>query len=230
MVGLQRWLHPSGSVKIGRVFGLDQKIAALASTRPLVALAVALLLGLRHPLDPDHLAAVGAMARHSRRRSALIGLSWGAGHASTVIALGVPVVLWSAVLPAGVHEGIEALIGLVILALGLRLLIRHSRGELHAHPHSAPQSLREAYAVGVVHGAGGSAAIGLLLIAAIPNHGVALAGLAVFATSTALAMSAVAAGLGRSLRAMPARPVGGFVCAFGLWYLAAAAVGAPYPF
>jgi len=212
------------------VFGLDQEIASLASTKPLVALAVALLLGLRHPLDPDHLAAVGAMARDSRRRSGLIGLSWGAGHATTVIALGVPVVLWAAVMPEGLHQGIEALIGVVIFALGLRLLIRHGRGEMHQHPHRPPQRLREAYAVGVVHGAGGSAAIGLLIIAAIPDHGVALAGLLVFSISTALATCAVAAGLGRSLRTVPSGAMGGVVCAFGLWYLAAAAVGAPYPF
>jgi high-affinity nickel permease len=51
------------SVKMRHVFGLDQKIASLASGKPLMALVVALLLGLRHPLDPDHLAAVGAMAR-----------------------------------------------------------------------------------------------------------------------------------------------------------------------
>ena len=212
------------------MFGLDQKIAALASGRPLVALTVALLLGLRHPLDPDHLAAVGAIARGSRGRSALIGLAWGAGHATTLILLGVPAVLWTAVLPAGAQRGIEALIGLVILALGLRLLIRHGRGETHAHPHRAPRSLRRAFAVGTVHGAGGSAGVGLLLIAAIPNQGIALAGLIVFALSAALAMSAVAAGLGRSLRALPSRPIGGFVCAFGLWYVAAAAIGAPYPF
>jgi High-affinity nickel-transport protein len=213
-----------------RVFGLDQEIASLASGKPLIALAVALLLGLRHPLDPDHLAAVAAMARDSRRRSALVGLWWGIGHASTVLLLGVPVVLWTAALPDGVHEGIEALIGVVIFALGLRLLIRHGRGELHAHPHNPPRSLSEAYAVGVVHGAGGSAAIALLILAAIPAHGVALAGLLVFATSTALAMSAVAAGLGRGLRALPAAPVGGLVCIFGLWYLTAAGAGAPYPF
>ena len=212
------------------MFGLDQEIASLASTKPLVALAVALLLGLRHPLDPDHLAAVGAMAKHSRRGSALIGFSWGAGHATTVIALGVPVVLWAAVMPEGLHQAIEALIGVVIFALGLRLLIHHGRGAMHQHPHRPPQSLREAYAVGVVHGAGGSAAIGLLIIAAIPDHGVALAGLLVFSISTALAMSAVAAGLGRTLRTVPSGAMGGAVCAFGLWYLTAAAVGAPYPF
>ncbi|HUA75769.1 MAG TPA: hypothetical protein VL988_13525 [Solirubrobacteraceae bacterium] len=212
------------------MFGLDEKIASLASGRPLIALAVALLLGLRHPFDPDHLAAIGAMSREGRARSGLIGLCWGAGHATTVVLLGVPVLLWSAVLPSGAQRGVEAFIGVVIFALGLRLLVRHGRGELHSHPHPSPRSLREAYAVGVVHGAGGSAGIGLLILAAIPHAGVALAGLGVFAVSTALAMGAVAAGLGRVVRRVPVGVAGGFACAFGAWYVAAAAVGAPYPF
>lgn len=212
------------------MFGLDEKIASLASGRPLAALAIALLLGLRHPLDPDHLAAVGAMARGSRGGSALVGLLWGAGHASTVLCLGVPVVLWSATLPVGAQRSIEGAIGLIVFALGLRLLVRHGRHQAHPQPHRPPRSLREAYAVGALHGVGGSAGIGLLLIAAIPDPAVALAGLVVFAASTVLAMSAVAASLGRTLRTLPSRPLSGFVCTFGLWYLSAAAIGAPYPF
>jgi len=211
------------------MFGLDEKIASLASGRPLTALAVALLLGLRHPLDPDHLAAVGAIARDSRGRSALIGLLWGTGHAGTVLCLGVPVILWSATLPAGAQQSIEALIGLVIFALGLRLFVRHGRHRSHPHPHRPPRSLREAYAVGALHGVGGSAGVGLLLLAAIPDPGVALAGLVVFAVSAALAMGAVAAGLGRGLATLPTRPSAVFLCAFGLWYLGAAAMGVPYP-
>ncbi len=214
------------------MFGLDEKIASLASGKPLVALAVALLLGLRHPLDPDHLAAVGAMARTSGKRAhgALIGFTWGLGHATTIVLLGTPLVLWAAVMPESLQRIIEAVIGVVILVLGLRLYLRHNRGDQHAHPHRPPRSLREAYAVGVVHGAGGSAGIGLLLIAAIPSESVALASLFVFAISTTFAMGGVAAGLGSMLQNLPARPVGAFVCAFGVWYLAAAAVGAPYPF
>jgi cytochrome c biogenesis protein CcdA len=188
------------------VFGLDEKIASLASGKPLVALAVALLLGLRHPLDPDHLAAVGAMTRASgeRARGALIGFTWGLGHATTIVLLGTPLVLWAAAMPESVQRMLEAIIGSVIFTLGLRLFLRHGRGDLHAHPHRPPRSLREAYGVGVVHGAGGSAGIGLLLIAAIPNEDVALAGLFVFAISTAFAMSAVAAGLGTALQRLPA--------------------------
>jgi hypothetical protein len=212
------------------VFGIDEEIASLASTKPLLALAVALLLGLRHPLDPDHLAAVGALARESRGRSALIGLTWGAGHATTVVALGVPTVLWSATLPDGAQRTVEALIGIAIFALGLRLFLHHDRGGAHPHPHRPPSRLRDAYSIGALHGAGGSAGVGLLLLAAIPDHTVALAGLTAFALSTTLAMGAVAAGLGHTLSRLPTLPIAGTTCAFGLWYLAGAAANAPYPF
>lgn len=131
------------------MFGLDEKIASLASARSLTALAVAMLLGLRHPFEPDHLAAIGAMARQGRARSAAIGLSWGAGHATTVIAVGVPVLLWTAVLPHMAQRVVEAFIGVVIFTLGARLLLRHGRGELHPHPHRSPERLREAYASGL---------------------------------------------------------------------------------
>ena len=210
------------------MFGLDEKIASLASGEPLAALAVALLLGLRHPLDPDHLAAVGAMARASGQnaRGAAIRLAWGAGHATTVLILNGALHLDVLVL----QRLLEALIGAVILALGLRLLLRHGRGSQHPHPHRPPASQREAYGVGMVHGAGGTAGIGLLLVAAIPGPAVALTALLVFALATALAMSAVAAGLGRALHALPARAIGVSTCAFGAWYLSAAALGAPYAF
>jgi hypothetical protein len=127
----------SGSSPVSKMFGLDEKIASLASGKPLVALAVALLLGLRHPLDPDHLAAVGAMARTSgeRARGALIGFTWGLGHATTIVLLGTPLVLWAAVMPENLQRILEAVIGVVILVLGLRLYLRHSRGDQHAHPH-----------------------------------------------------------------------------------------------
>lgn len=64
-----------------------------------------------------------------------------------------------------------------------------------------------------MHGAGGSAGIGLLILGAIPNLDLALAGLVVFALSTALAMGAVAAGLGRALRGVPVRLAGASTCA-----------------
>jgi hypothetical protein len=77
-----------------------------------------------------------------------------------------------------------------------------------------------------VHGAGGSAGIGILLLSAIPQRGVALAGLAVFAGGTALSMALLSAGFGRVLSgdlALRLAPCLGVVSlGFGLWYTASA--------
>jgi hypothetical protein len=210
------------------VLGFDEKIAALASGKPAAALAVGALLGLRHPLDPDHVAAVGAIARGARDRAGRVGLAWGAGHASTVLALGVPVVVWRAALPEGPQRALEALIGVLVLALGLRLLLRGDGRRARVDRRAAPRSVRAAFVVGMTHGAAGSAGIGLLLLAAVPDRVVAVAALVVFATAATVAMTTLAAGLGRAVGRIPTRPVALLACGFGLWYMTAAALGAGY--
>lgn len=103
-------------------------------------LFLALLLGLRHATDPDHLTAVSTLLlteeRHSARRAALLGWAWGLGHAATLCVFGVPVILFSRHLPQSVHQVAEALIGGLIVVLAIRLLVRWRRGYFHVHPHS----------------------------------------------------------------------------------------------
>jgi hypothetical protein len=101
---------------------------------------MALLIGLKHATDPDHLTAVSTLVlgqeREGVRRAATLGLAWGAGHATTLFILGLPVVLFSRLLPEPVHRAAEALVGLVIIALAVRLLLRWREGYFHVHPHS----------------------------------------------------------------------------------------------
>jgi high-affinity nickel permease len=70
------------------VFGLDDFLASLSDGTSLaVVAAVAILLGLRHATDPDHLAAVSTLlvsAEHRGRAAARLGAAWGAGHAATL--------------------------------------------------------------------------------------------------------------------------------------------------
>jgi High-affinity nickel-transport protein len=210
------------------MFGLDHAVAGLSSGGALlVVLAISLLLGLRHATDPDHLAAVTTLAagRGMAGRSAgRLGLAWGAGHATSLFALGLPIVLWRAYLPHRLQEGAEALVGVLIVALALWLLARALAGTLRTRARI--RSHATAYGIGVVHGVGGSAGIGILLLAAIPARSVALAGLGLFAVGTALSMGVLSAGFGRVLshawavRAAPALAVVSLV--FGVWYTAAA--------
>jgi high-affinity nickel permease len=252
------------------MFGLDDRIAALGTGDAfLLVIAVATLLGLRHATDPDHLTAVSTLIasgeEQSGRRAGLLGLSWGLGHATTLIALGLPIVLFDSYLPHRVEQCAEVAIGLVIVALALRLLIRWRRGHFHAHlhdhgphshrhlhpherPHGPPashdhgherrlgRSPLQAYAIGLLHGIGGSAGVGLLLLASIPSHVEGLVALVVFAAFTAVSMAIASTTFGLALSRGPARR--GFVTAapalgalsltFGAWYALGALGAVPY--
>jgi high-affinity nickel permease len=228
------------------MFGLDQGLAGLSDgTTILVVILVAILLGLRHASDPDHLAAVTTLITSGRdrtaRRAAGLGLTWGLGHATSLFVFGVPIVLYRAYLPESIQRGAETAVGLLIVALAAWLLLRWHRGAFHAHRHGPPRRVRrpwQAYAIGLVHGTGGSAGVGILLLASIHDHVLALAALAVFAVFTAFSMALLSTGfgltLGRSPRALSlnrlAPALGLASLAFGIWYALGAQNLVPYYF
>jgi ABC-type nickel/cobalt efflux system permease component RcnA len=233
------------------MFGLDDWIAGLSNGASLaVVLLVAALLGLRHATDPDHIAAVTTLVATGRERAtrsaARLGAWWGVGHATTLVAFGVPILLAQRYLPARVQQSAETAVAAVIVFLALRLLVRWRHGyfDLHAHPHPerehrhAVRTPAGALAVGLVHGMGGSAGIGVLLLAAIPSETVAVAALILLALFTAVSMTVVTIGFGLTLAARPVAAVAGTAIplvgalslAFGLWYAAATWALAPYPF
>jgi len=216
------------------MFGLDHWLAHFSDGATLVlVIVVAVLLGLRHATDPDHLAAVttliAAKKERTRRLAAQLGFSWGLGHATSLFAFGLPIVLYRAYLPEPVLEAAETLIGFLIIALAVWLLVRWRRGLFHLHPHehasarhlhlhrhAAPldhahthtvrtRSPLQAYAIGVVHGLGGSAGVGILLLATIRSHAVAVLALALFAFFTAISMALLSTGLGLTLASAPMR-------------------------
>jgi len=258
------------------MFGVDERISELASggASPAVVLGVALLLGLRHASDPDHLAAVSTLIaaepEEGGRRAARLGLAWGLGHATTLVLFGLPIVLARAYLPAVLRQAAEFVIGLVIVGLALRLLARWRSGAFHTHPHRhgatehrhlhphagngvvgfdrAPtdghehahepekrlgRSPWQAFGIGLVHGMGGSAGVGVLLLAGIPGHLEAVIALAVFAVATAGSMASLSVLFGYALtrgpvlrRAMALTPIlGALSLAFGAVY-ALGAIGA----
>src|SRR3954464_8987294 len=106
--------------------GLDDQIAGLGHGAAFaIVAAVAILLGLRHATDPDHLTAVTALvAGHERdtRGAGRLGLAWGLGHATSLFPLGVPIVLFRSYLPEPLQMGAETAVGIVIVVLALRLL------------------------------------------------------------------------------------------------------------
>lgn len=229
------------------MLGLDHWVAGFSDGTTLFVVAlVAVLLGLRHATDPDHLAAVTTLVAGTEERAtkaaARLGLSWGLGHATSLFLFGVPIVLFKAYLPAQVDQAAETSVGLLIIGLAIWLLVRWQRGmfRVHAHPHGVGRVRRpaQAFVIGLVHGTGGSAGVGILLLAAIHDHALALAALAIFAVCTALSMALLSTGFGRALASAPLR--GSFdrvapalallSLAFGAWYCLGALNVAPYFF
>jgi High-affinity nickel-transport protein len=230
------------------MFGMDDWIAGLSDEASLaVVVLVAVLLGLRHATDPDHIAAVSTIVASGRERSAAaaarLGAWWGLGHAVTLVAFGVPILVAERFLPESVQRGAETAVAALIVFLAIRLLVRwrhgafgRSAGDGHDHRHPVRTS-SAAFGIGLVHGMGGSAGVGVLLLAAIPSRSLAVLALLVLALFTAVSMTIVTTGFGAALGTrgtdtiVAAAPALGIASlAFGAWYAAAIWSLAPYPF
>lgn len=198
-----------------------------------VILLISLLLGLRHASDPDHLAAITTLiasekGRERARKAGLMGFFWGLGHSTTLVVLGLPLVLFNRYLPEPVQQAAEALIGAIIVFLAVRLLVRWRRGLYHAHAHAHDRgsfhrhvhSHREdeshkhahviprrtpisAYGIGLVHGIGGSGGLTLLLLSTISDRTEAAAALLLFAAGTAVSMALLSTAFGLAIAGGP---------------------------
>jgi cytochrome c biogenesis protein CcdA len=227
------------------MFGLDDKIASLGSGETFVIIAaIAVLLGLRHATDPDHLTAVTTLIAgggHDHRKARSLGFIWGLGHATTLFAFGVPIVLAKSYLPEAVQQAAETAVGLLIIGLAVRLLLRWREGAFRAgpgHAHAHARTPLQAYGIGLVHGMGGSAGVGVLLLAAVRDHAEAIAALGLFAAFTAISMALASSTFGYALTRPPvlrrfaavAPALGALSLAFGVWYSLGALNAVPYAF
>lgn len=214
------------------MFGLDEWIAGFSDgVSLLLVVFVAVLLGLRHATDPDHIAAMTTLIAGGRERASRaagkLGLAWGLGHGTTLFIFGLPIVLFNALLPERLQQGAETLIGFVIVYLAVRLLVRWKQDKLHAHEHDhdgaphahlhahaespghahghKPRSALGAYGIGLVHGMGGSAGVSILILASIESKTLAVLALVILAVFTAVSMTMVTAGYGLTLVSRPVR-------------------------
>ena len=200
---------------------VDGWLSGLLDGAPLlVALGIAMVLGLRHASDPDHLVAVTSLVAADRgdaRAAARLGAWWGAGHAAMLILIGLPLIFFKSTLPGWLETGAEKAVGVVIVLLALRVILKWLRGDyrttVHAHhevdetdiaheqrfrhlrrgsgsthQHIRVRTPQQAFAIGLLHGLAGTGAVVLLLIAALPGQLEASAALALFAPMTVLSM------------------------------------------
>ncbi len=160
-------------------------------------LAFGFVLGLRHAIEADHVAAVCAIAseRKSIWGSSIVGGLWGVGHTLSLLIAGVLVMLFHFEISERAALSLEFCVGLMLVALGLNALRKLARGghvhfhthqhggREHVHPHihdGSPEpdphthhglGLHSArpVLVGLVHGLAGSAALMLLVLSTIAS-------------------------------------------------------------
>ena len=145
-----------------------------------------LLLGIRHAVDPDHVVAVTAIATGERsvRNAGMIGAMWGVGHTFTILLVGGAIIEFRIAIPPRLGLAFEFAVGIVLIVLGLGNLL--SRAEA-----TPPRNSARPVVVGMVHGLAGSAAVALLVLAAVRDTAWAIGYLMLFGLGMIVGMIAV---------------------------------------
>jgi hypothetical protein len=136
-----------------------------------------------------------------------------------------------------VQQAAETVIALVIIYLAVRLL-RQWRAPARARGARRTRTRLGAFAIGLVHGMGGSAGVGVLIVASVESTVLSIVSLGLLAAFTAVSMWLVSTGLGATLVSRPLRTsyhavapaLATLSLTFGVWYGTAAWGLAPYPF
>jgi high-affinity nickel-transport protein len=160
-------------------------------TTLLPLIAFGFFLGMRHATDPDHVVAVTTIVAREKRISmaALIGVLWGVGHTVTILLVGGAIILFGIVIPPRLGLTMEFSVAMMLVALGaLNLSGILKRVASPAHTQNRYGTAARPVAIGVVHGLAGSAAIALLVLAAVHSAPAAIAYLAIFCVGTIAGM------------------------------------------
>jgi len=198
-------------------------------------LLLGLLVGMKHALEADHVAAVATLATRSASLRARVQLAamWGVGHAGTLMLFGGTVLALGVALPDRIARTLEGVVGLMLIGLGLDVLRRlrrrgvhfhrHRHGDgrehLHAHAHEegtaataahhdhehARGLLPRALLVGTMHGLAGSAALAVLSLELTRSTPQALLYLAAFAAGSVAGMAALSLAISLPLRGASGR-------------------------
>lgn len=174
------------------------------------------LLGMRHALEPDHLAAVSTLVSRERNgfKAAFLGVCWGLGHTFGLIVVGAVLVVLRAELPERLGNIFELLVAIMLVVLGVRALTQawsqgqpshlhrhafavHAHSGLPAHVHIGTWTLaRRPLIIGAIHGLAGSGALTALVLTTLPSTTARLTYMALFGLGSTVGMAALSGLLG----------------------------------
>ena len=191
----------------------------------LTVFSLGFLLGLRHAMEADHIAAIASLASRTQtlRHSVPIAMLWGLGHTTTLVFFGAIVLLFDTVVPAALSQSLETAVGIMLVALGIDVLYRLRKERIHfhankhgpevphfhahmhqkktthdmeSHNHEHSQGLSfRAFLVGSMHGMAGSAALILITLQSIESIGLGLVYISLFGIGSIVGMALLSAAI-----------------------------------
>jgi len=196
----------------------------------LTILSLGFVLGLRHALDADHLAALSTVLaeRPTVQASTAIGFFWGLGHTLMLLCVGTLLLTLNLTISESVANMFEFAVGGMLVALGLSLARRMYREQWHLHTHEHDgqphvhlhshhvqadhrhghwyQGSLRPLGIGMAHGLAGSAALMLVVLSTVTGIGQGIGYIVVFGIGSILGM--VGVGVVLSLPVMYSLTVG----------------------
>jgi len=218
------WLLHHGSVELLGERGIWTSVTPAdgGSAIPPVGFAASAglgtLLGMRHALEPDHLAAVSTLMTGERgsTKAAWLGACWGLGHTLTLLTAGALLVVLQAEMPGIAAQVFEFCVVMLLVGFGVRAIYqgarRTSARPTHIHGGRRPFSvfgidrwtLARPLLVGAVHGLAGSGAVTALVVTTLPSTVTRLGYLTLFGVGTTVGMAALSGLLGWPIARMGA--------------------------
>lgn len=180
---------------------------------PISLLAFGFLMGLKHAFEADHVAAVSTVASNHKsiKKSSLLGMFWGFGHATSLIAVGLFVLLLKIKIPDRIALAFEFAVGAMLVLLGINILATMNKNKVHFHKHRHGKKehihfhshmldrnhnhwhlhAKQSILIGSIHGLAGSAALILLVLSTINSIFIGLFYIALFSIGSVIGMALV---------------------------------------
>jgi len=166
--------------------------------------------GFSHAFETDHLLAVSNIVsqRNSVLKALKDGVFWGLGHTSTILVVGVVMLLLRVQVNPVYFHYMEAGVGIMLIVLGVYRLVKLKAAladgtfSQHSHPHGKKVTVTCAgvkklhfvsYSIGLVHGLAGSGELVLLVMLQIASPQSGLLYLLIFGIGSIFGMLVAAA-------------------------------------
>lgn len=193
-------------------------------------LFIGFLIGMRHALEADHVAAVASLATNTNSLKSAIkhGAVWGMGHTITLFLFGSIVIVTDSVMPEKIALGLEFAVGIMLLFLGIDVIRKVIRDKIHFHTHQHGDNKqhfhahkhkneathnpnkhqhnhsslfpRKALFIGLMHGMAGSAALILLTLQTVSSPFTGLIYILLFGIGSITGMAALSVVIAIPLR------------------------------